>query len=154
MPQKTIYVKDEHLKLWEEVKELIGDESLSEVIVEGLQRVIDSRRAAVDNLQRIELFVGEGEGQGHTIAFYGRELASYDDYEWTAYHTAYITKKGKLFIYTDAGDGCVARYYKVFNTFAEAGDEKHEGGEPIYPPEFLTEAAEELGEKYIVELDI
>lgn len=154
MPQKTLYVKDEHLKLWEEVKELIGDESLSEVVVEGLQRVIDSRKATADNLQRIELFVGEGEGRGHTIAFYGRGLGSYSDDEWPLTHTAYITKKGKVLIHTEEGDGCVTRYYKLFNSFTEAGEEKHENGEPAYPPEFLTEAAYGLGEEYVVELDV
>ncbi len=154
MPQKTIYVKDEHLKLWEEVKELIGDESLSEVVVEGLRRVIDSRRAALDNMQRTELEIREGEEISYGIAFYGRKLASYHDHEWLAYHTAYITKKAKLLIHTDAGDGAITRYYKVFNTFAEAGEEKYENGDPVYPPGFLAEAAEEFGETYIVELDI
>jgi predicted CopG family antitoxin len=154
MPQKTIYVKDEHLKLWEEVKELIGDESLSEVVVEGLQRVIDSRKAALDSLDRIELVVGECEGPNHRIAFYGRELACHEDDEWLYTHTAYITKKGKLLIYTEAGDGVVDRGYKLFNTFTEAGEEINENGKNIYPPEFLSEAAEELGETYVVELDV
>jgi len=45
MPTRTVYVKEEHQQLWDRAKELVGDESLSEIVAEGLQRVIAAREA-------------------------------------------------------------------------------------------------------------
>ena len=156
MPQKSIYVKDEDLNLWEEVKKIIGDESLSEIVVEGLRRVIDARKAAINNLKRIVLEVGISEEPHYSIGFYGKEIASYCDEErdCPAEHTAYITKKGYLLIYTEEGDSIFEQYHKIFHTVAEAAKEKNRYGEPNYPSKFLGEIAEEMGETFIVELDV
>ncbi len=165
MPQKTIYVKDEHLKLWDEVKELIGDESLSEVVVEGLQRVIDARKAVQGDFERIQLEVGN-RGYSHIIAFHGRHIADYDvaddhriDQGHPHVHDAYLTHKGNILIYTENGNECEGHsegntYYKWFNTLVEADKEKDCCGNRQYPPELINEIAEALGENYVEELDI
>lgn len=155
MPQRTIYVKEEHQKLWEEVKELIGDESLSEVVAEGLQRVIDARKNVSGTFNRIELDI-----EGHTIGFQGHEVASTDEERWLDIeheneHCAYVTPKGNILIYTEYSDDRLrGRNYKVFKLLSDAQKEKDNYGEPLYPPEFLSEIAEAMGEKYVEELDI
>jgi len=152
MPQRTIYIKEEHQKLWEEVKELIGDESLSEIVAEGLQRVIDARKNTEGNFQRIEL-----ELDDRAIAFQGREVAStYNDYisDHAHEHVAYITPKGNILIYTKYGDNSF-HIYNVYKSVAEASKKMDDNNdEPLYPYQFLNDIAEAIGGKYFEELDI
>jgi len=156
MPQRTIYVKEEHQKLWEEAKELVGDDSLSEIVAEGLQRVIDARKNIHRGFERIEL-----ELEGYSIAFQGREIAhgAYDEHNEDTYldneHWAYVTPKRNILIYTLYGQlGDRERLYKVFQSVNEAKAEVDENRNLLYPPAFLNEIAEEMGEDYIHELDI
>jgi hypothetical protein len=107
-------------------------------------------------LNRVEIVVGKLEGPNRRVAFYGRGLGSYEHGNWkcTYVHTAYITEKGKLLIYTEVEGGQLGRDYKLFNTFKEAGEEKKENGEAMYPPEFLSLAAKELDGTNVEELDV
>ncbi len=152
MPQRTIYIKEEHQKLWEEAKKLVGDESISEIVAEGLQRVIDARKNAEGNFQRIEL-----ELDDRAIAFQGREIASTNDYRFSDHdhdHVAYITPKGNILIYTEYGDNPF-RIYHVYKSVAEASKEVDDyDGEPLYPYQLLNDIAEAMGGKHFEELDI
>jgi hypothetical protein len=55
MGQRTIYIKEEHEQLWERAKALAGNDSLSNLIAEGLQAVISNR----ERTQQIESLVAE-----------------------------------------------------------------------------------------------
>jgi len=50
MGQRTIYVREEHEPLWEHAKQLSGDDSLSNVIADGLRCLIaqQERKAALE----------------------------------------------------------------------------------------------------------
>jgi hypothetical protein len=145
MPQRTIYVKEEHQHLWEEVKKLISEESLSDIVAEGLQRVIDARKIKQGEFARIVLEYGMGNDAGSKVAFHGKEVAFYDN------HTAYITPKGNILIHSEYGtDGSE---YHVFNDLAEAS-ELDRDGETFYPAELLSEIADQVGENFVQELDI
>ncbi len=150
MPQRTIYVKEEHQKLWEEAKELVGDDSLSEIVAEGLQRVIDARKNAEGGFQRIEL-----ELDDRAVAFQGRKVAETDSYldDHRHYHVAYVTPKGNILIYTEYGDNPFY-FYNVYKSVNEASKKMDDDNEPLYPYHFLNDIAEAMGGKHFEELDI
>lgn len=151
MPQRTIYIKEEHQKLWEEVKGIVGDESLSEIVAEGLERVIEARKIAAGNFKRIEL-----ELDNRTIAFQGREIASTYNYSFHDHdhdHVAYITPKANILIYTRYGDNPFY-IYNVYKSVTEASKKMDDNDEPLYPYQLLNDIAEALGGKFFEELDI
>jgi len=63
MPNKTIYVKDEDLGLFEEAKKL-GGESLSSVIAEALRLFVTTKRAEQQGMKECNLTVGVLRSQG------------------------------------------------------------------------------------------
>ena len=151
MPQRTIYVKEEHQKIWEEAKKYMGDESLSEIVAEGLQRVIDARKNAEGNFDRIEL-----ELDDRAIAFEGREVASTYNYNLSDHdheHVAYVTPKGNILIYTEYGDNPFY-IYNVYKSANEASKKMDDNDEPLYPYQLLNDIAEAMGSKHFEELDI
>lgn len=96
---------------------------------------------------RIELLVGGyGDKVVKKIGFQGREIA--DD----GHYTAFLTPQGNILIYHDLG--IYGSYYKVYSSFSDITEEICSDGEPLYPVNILAEIAEEIGEKYIEELDI
>ncbi|WP_461369021.1 hypothetical protein [Candidatus Darwinibacter acetoxidans] len=78
MANKTIYVKDEDVSLFEEAEKLGGD-SLSSVIAEALRRFVSVKRAERQGMQEYTLPVGVLRSQGdddiRQIRFVGRKLA-------------------------------------------------------------------------------
>lgn len=77
MPNKTIYVKDEDLQVFEEAEKLGGD-SLSSIIAEALRRFVATKRAEQQGMQEYTLSVGVLHSQGadtRKVRFVGRLLA-------------------------------------------------------------------------------
>ena len=78
MPNKTIYVRDEDVSLFEEAEKLGGD-SLSGIIAEALRRFVTVKRAEMFGMQEHVLHVGvlrsQGDDDVRTVRFVGRLLA-------------------------------------------------------------------------------
>jgi len=79
MPNKTIYVRDEDLQVYEDAEKLGGD-SLSSVIAEALRRFVDVKRAEAQGMEEYTLKVGilrsQGDDDIRKLRFVGRLLAS------------------------------------------------------------------------------
>jgi len=63
MPNKTIYVRDEDISLFEEAERLGGD-SLSGIIAEALRRFVATKRAEQQGMKECNLTVGVLRSQG------------------------------------------------------------------------------------------
>ena len=170
MPNKTIYVKDEDLQIFEEAEKLGGD-SLSGIIAEALRRFVDVKRAELYGMQEHVLHVGVLRSQGdddiRQIRFVGRKLAEADVYtgqtsdrrdRGTVYQI-YQTKAGKILIWwkqwtrwereNDYAD------YAVMDALPSHGDEllgvvHVDSFEPVtLPGSLLQDAAEALGQELV-----
>jgi hypothetical protein len=79
MPNKTIYVKDEHL--WDQARQLAGKDGLSGVIQEALCKFVENKRRQSEGFQRYRFDTTFTHyeldwGPSDAIAFEGREVAS------------------------------------------------------------------------------
>jgi len=63
MPNKTIYVRDEDIKVFEQAEELGGD-SLSAVIAEALRRFVAVKQAEAQGMAEHTLEVGRVNTRG------------------------------------------------------------------------------------------
>ena len=170
MPNKTIYVKDEDLGLFEEAEKLGGD-SLSSIIAEALRRFVDTKRAEQQGMKECNLTAGiiraQGDDDIRTIRFVGRLLAEATVYSGqtsdrrdrgTCYRV-YQTKAGKVLIWWKnwsrwEGESDLLDYV-VLNTLPGYDDEisgkvhgEHLPPETL-PGSLLQEAAEALGEELV-----
>jgi len=110
MPNKTIYVRDEDLQIFEEAEKLGGD-SLSGIIAEALRRFVDVKRAELYGMQEHVLHVGVLRSQGaddvRTVRFVGRLLAeaevftgqTSDRKDRGTVYQIYQTKAGKILVW-------------------------------------------------------
>lgn len=109
MPQKTIYVKDTDLSLWEKA-ETMGGENLSATIAEALKRFVEIEEAKATGMKEQEIEVGvfsdRSSADTRKIRFIGKQIASAwvysgqtgsQDDRGTDYEL-YLTKKGKLLL--------------------------------------------------------
>ena len=110
MPNKTIYVKDEDLQIFEEAEKLGGD-SLSGIIAEALRRFVDVKKAEAQEMEEYTLKVGilrsQGDDDIRKLRFVGRLLASAEVFtgqtsdrrdRGTDYRI-YQTKAGKILVW-------------------------------------------------------
>ena len=170
MPNKTIYVKDEDLQIFEEAEKLGGD-SLSSVIAEALRRFVAVKRAEQQGMKECNLTVGilhaQGDDDIRTIRFVGRLLAEATVYSGqtsdrrdrgTCYRV-YQTRAGKILVWwkrwTRWEGGSDLLDYAVFDALPGYDEEVYGKihGEHL-PPEtlpgsLLQEAAEALGEELV-----
>ena len=169
MANKTIYVKDEDLQLFEEAEKLGGD-SLSSVIAEALRRFVDVKRAEVQGMKEHILTVGVLRSQGaddtRKVRFVGRLLAeaeifngqTSDRRDRGAYYRVYQTRAGKVLVWWEKwscweGEPQVMDYV-VLDALPGPGydDEvvgKVHGFPEVLPGELLQEAAEALGQELV-----
>ena len=170
MANKTIYVKDEDLQLFEEAEKLGGD-SLSGVIAEALRRFVDVKRAEVQGMQEYTLSVGVLRSQGadtRKVRFVGRLLAEAEvltdqtsssrssrDDRGTDYKI-YQTQAGRVLVWwkrwTRWEGGSDLLDYAVFDALPGYDDEIY--GKVLdliekLPGNLLQEAAEALGEELV-----
>lgn len=167
MPNKTIYVKDEDVQLFEEAEKLGGD-SLSSVIAEALRRFVATKKAEQQGMKECNLTVGilrsQGDDDIRQIRFVGRKLA-----EATVYfgqtsdrrdrgtdYKIYQTQAGKILVWWEKwsrweGENDVIDY-AVLNALPGYDDEVP-GKIDDYPisllGSLLQEAAEALGEELV-----
>lgn len=149
MGQRTIYVKEEHEPLWERAKTLVGDESLSAIIAEGLREVI-ARRTHEARFIRIQ----SGYWQDGTVyvpkIFRGCPIyappTAQGDFESSAWHVA-VTRRGKFAIWQPGGQGAPGQWY-LTDTLPEAP--------PEVPRTILKDASIKLAKdiQWLPELDI
>jgi len=167
MPNKTIYVKDEDLQIFEEAEKLGGD-SLSGIIAEALRRFVAVKRAEMFGMREHALTVGVLRSQGaddtRKVRFVGRLLAEATVYSGqtsdrrdrgTCYRV-YQTKAGKILIWWKnwsrwEGENDVTDY-AVLNALPGYDDEvpgKIDDYPISLPGSLLQAAAEALGEELV-----
>lgn len=170
MANKTIYVKDEDLQIFEEAERLGGD-SLSGIIAEALRRFVDVKRAELFGMREHALPVGvlrsQGDDDVRTVRFVGRLLAEAEEFAGQTsdrkdrgkYFRIYQTKAGKVLVWWKNwtrwdGENDLLDY-AVFDTLPGYDDEVYGRvhGDMLGPVELpgslLQEAAEALGEELV-----
>ncbi len=170
MPNKTIYVRDEDISLFEEAERLGGD-SLSSVIAEALRRFVATKRAEQQGMKEYNLTVGVLRSQGaddtRKVRFVGRLLAEAEvltgqtssrDDRGTDYRI-YQTQGGKILVWwknwtrwereNDTADYAVLDQLPGYDD--EISGKVH--GEHLppgtLPGSLLQEAAEALGRELV-----
>ncbi|WP_461369606.1 hypothetical protein [Candidatus Darwinibacter acetoxidans] len=172
MPNKTIYVRDEDISLFEEAERLGGD-SLSGIITEALRRFVAVKRAEMFGMREHALPVGVLRSQGdddiRQIRFVGRLLAEAEvltdqtsprdrDGRGTDYKI-YQTQAGRILVWwkrwTRWEGGSDFLDYAVMSTLPGYDDEisgkvhgEHLPPETL-PGSLLQAAAEALGEELV-----
>ena len=108
MAIKTFYVKDEDVKLIEKAQQLLGEESLSTLVVNAVKKAIELEEAKQQGFNEISLQIGYW-GEERTKKFLGRllveqrvltgKLPSRDD-RYINYNI-YETIKGKIVVHAE-----------------------------------------------------
>lgn len=102
MPNKTIYVAEADLPIFEKAQELAGG-NLSATIAQALKRFVEIEGGKPEGFRTVTIKVGRG-GNYQTKQFSGRLLAKYrsSEREQTMVHVyeMYQTAKGKLALYS------------------------------------------------------
>ncbi|HEX8995300.1 MAG TPA: EXLDI protein [Ktedonobacterales bacterium] len=102
MPNKTIYVADSDLPVFDRAQELAG-ENLSATIAQALRHFIETEEARRQGFGEITLKVGK-QMQYTRKQFLGRELARHRDYDPAAgrvlTQVVFQTAKGRFVLYT------------------------------------------------------
>lgn len=170
MANKTIYVKDEDLQVFEEAEKLGGD-SLSSIIAEALRRFVATKRAEQQGMQEYTLSVGilrsQGDDDTRKVRFVGRLLAEAEvltgqtssrssrDDQGTDYKI-YQTQAGRILVWwkrwTRWEGGSDFLDYAVFDALPGYDDEIY--GKVLdliekLPGNLLQAAAEALGEELV-----
>lgn len=166
MPNKTIYIRDEHVPIYEKAESL-GGENLSATIAEALRRYIAIEEAKAGGLEEIEIVVGAWYNQGvdntRKVKFRGRKLAEGTRYtgqtsdrqdrgtDWSVYQT----QAGKIVVRwkhwtrwekeSDMADYAILDYLPGYREAVRGrmfGDYEDE-----IPGDILAEAAKGLGQE-------
>ena len=98
MPNKTIYVSDSDLQLYERAQELAGG-NLSAAIALALRRFVEVREAIREGYDEITVHVGVGKGR--KLRFSGMLLGEWQHYMMNSeeLYRVYRTPKGKFPVY-------------------------------------------------------
>ena len=167
MPNKTIYVKDEDLSIFEEAEKLGGD-SLSAVIAEALKRFVSVKQAEAQGLKEHTIKVGRirscGADDTRKVRFVGRELAAQTVYTGQTSsrddrgtdYKIYQTQAGRILVWwkrwTRWEGGSDFLDYAVLNALPGYDDEvsgKIDDYPISLPGSLLQAAAEALGEELV-----
>ena len=129
MPNKTIYVADADLPIFERAQELAG-ENLSATIVQALQRLVKVEEARAQGFGEIVLKVGNN-GTYTSKAFLGRELAKRRARDPDAHRivsqNVYQTVKGRLVLYSRTfPDWYVWQSFWEEDDWAQRGSRRHQ----------------------------
>jgi hypothetical protein len=135
---KTIYIRDEDMPVWDKARELAGDK-LAPVIVSGLKRFVAEKEAEPGGFERIE--VRYNDSDDHLLpkakAFYGkwifppdnplRLVDDEDEYESDCYCVA-ITPKGSAVVFSWSEHtqfGGSSHRFVVYPSLADAAADPH-----------------------------
>jgi hypothetical protein len=134
---KTIYIRDEDVSVWERARELAGDK-LAPIIMTGLKRFIaerEAQEAAAKGFERIELEFNDADD--HFIpkikAFNGRwiipktkphKVTNEDgDRQWS--YSLALTLKGSTVVYwIDEDREGRAEHFRVFSSLRAAAEDR------------------------------
>lgn len=101
MPNKTIYVSDGDIQLFEEAKEIAG-EALSSVISRALREYITRHTKKNQGMKEISIKVGRGNAEQEK-RFVGSKIGDWrgfdDDQEWWMEAGIYLTQKNNWAIH-------------------------------------------------------
>jgi EXLDI family protein len=102
MPNRTIYVADADVPVFEKAQEFAGD-NLSATIVQALRRFVETEEAKASGYQEVAITVGKGRPYVHK-QFRGRSLAkrrlSVSDRTRTLLLEVYQTARGRFALYS------------------------------------------------------
>lgn len=98
MPQKTIYVSDADLELYQRAQEITGG-NLSAAITQGLRRLVDAVDAVDSGMEEVTVRVGTGLARRQR--FFGVELASWSrsTKDGVEAFRAWQTRTGKIAVH-------------------------------------------------------
>lgn len=162
MPQKTIYVKEEDLELYEKANQLYEDRSLSETIVDALATYIQFKKGIRGNFSIQSLAVGKWPREGTPdlyVRFAGFPLdsASTEKEDNSVHFTLHQGVNGRFLLYREiiyerAPDGHAEQWEA---DYVEADDlpkiKKEAGKEGWEVPADLWERVEKKLDKRIIE---
>ena len=99
MPNKTIYVSDGDLPIYQRAQELAGD-NLSAAIASALRRFVDVEEGRQSGFE--EVVVSVGPSNSRKVRFLGLLLGEWSSSDWSHYRTmrVYRSPKGKFVHYT------------------------------------------------------
>lgn len=153
-PKMTIYVPDD---LAEAIRK--RDMNVSAVCQKALREEVDRmelRVALTREMEQIEVDLWASEERPYTATFTGRWLVfpdrdetrtTMEGYDAGAYYGVALTEKGNFAVYVaHCNDG----FEPTVLTYASLGEARKDG----IPGDVLAAAAMELGEDFVVELDI
>jgi hypothetical protein len=157
MPNKTVYVRDGDVGLWEKAEQLAG-ESLSAFLTDALRRHVScvEREAKLKaDEERIVVEVSDGEGHPIKKAFRGTWLVrDWGPEGWGAARTAAgriaVLELGGLQVFENL-DELDAWGEGIQQEFDDDEMDQWADGKVL---EFVALVAAALGEDYVVELDI
>lgn len=161
MPNKTIYVKDADVEMFEKA-EALGGENLSATIAEALRRFVEVEEAKADGFEEKEIEVGifaaHGSKDTKKVKFIGKYIAGAEVLSGTTNdrrdrgtdYTLYLTKKGKYLLYRqywscwqdEDGDAS----FQIFDSLADMAESA--------PGSLLQDAGEALGTDTAEYLDV
>ena len=122
MPNKTIYVSDNDLSLFEEAKEIAG-EALSSVIATALKEYIARNKSISQGMKELSLSVGPAAAE-REVRFVGKKMQDWsgfsDDKKWWMSGTIYRTQKGNWALYLTTV--CKASLLTDKKAWKESGD--------------------------------
>lgn len=161
MPNKTIYVRDADVELFDKA-ETLGGENLSATIAEALRKFVEIEEAKENGMEEQEVEVGLFAAKGYKdtkkVKFIGKQISyaemrsgqtSSADDRGTDY-TLYLTKKGKLLLHRkywtcwqdEDGDAS----YNIYDSLAELTGN--------VPGSLIQKAGEALGQDTAEYLDV
>ena len=108
MPNKTIYVSDDDLPLYQRAQELAGG-SLSAAIVKALRRYIETEEGKAEGLKEITVRVGAGKGRKQR--FVGVQVGEWGTYNSSTYAhwRLYLTRKDRFVVHVEQGPESVSK---------------------------------------------
>ena len=125
---KTVYLRDEEVPIWEKARELSGDK-LSPVIVAALKRFVTEKEAAAKGYERIKISFRDSTDHfiPKTKAFFGKWIIGPEeplrDDDWSTDLVCAVaeTAKGNVVVYrrVEALNG-LQEEFRVYRSFEEA----------------------------------
>ena len=124
MPNKTIYVADADLPLFQRAQELVGG-NLSQAIVKGLRRLVDVEEGKLEGFDEVTVHVGTGKGRrqrflGILLVEWGRTRKGGGADEFRVYRTrtgkiALYHRKSEEYFHQGGADGQATGWRKHFS---------------------------------------
>ena len=166
MPQKTIYLPESVLPVWDRAQKELG-ESLSALVVDCLKRKLEwnealgqARALGVDRIV-LRVIDPEHPERSWKKAFWGRWLVNdirpqgllHKDYGDGVTISAAVTRKGAIAVFWKDDEMSDRGRLYVYTDFQSFKDAREDGG-PANPENLVSIVAAALGREFEEELDI